>query len=105
MCTSPLANAILPHLQPVSAVEEIPHSNHLGAGAALGGSTSHQLLDEGIGAITASKRGIEVYASSLGERFYCNCGTGLKGIGVRENESQPSLWKSCFAFRGSPGGF
>lgn len=105
MCTSPLANPILPGLQPDSVIEEIPHSNHLGAGAALRGSTSQQLLDEGVGTITGCKRGIEVYASSLGERFYCDCGTGLKGIRVRENESQPSLWKSCFAFRGSPGGF
>lgn len=56
----------------LSAVEEIPHSNHLGAEAALGGSTSHQLLHEGVGAITGSERRTEVYASSPGERFYCS---------------------------------
>ena len=80
--TSPVANPILPDLRSVSATEEVPRSNHLGAGAALGGSTSCQLLDEGIGGITGSEREIEVYANSLGERFYCNYGTGLKGLRV-----------------------
>lgn len=50
----------------------------------LGGSTSCQLLDEGNGGITGSERETEVYASSLGERFYCNYGTGRKGIRVQE---------------------
>jgi len=67
-----------------SLPQKIPSSSHLGAGAALSGSTSCQRLGEGIGEITGSEREIEVYAGSLGERFYCSYGTGLKGIRVQE---------------------
>lgn len=61
--TSPVASPILPDLRSVSATEEVPHSNHLGAGAALGGRASCQLPDEGVGGIAGSEREIEVYAS------------------------------------------
>lgn len=50
----------------------------------------------------------EVYASAFGERFY---GTTARALRESENEikfshqSQPSPWRSCLAFRGSPGGF
>lgn len=60
----------------VSAIEEIPHSSHLGAGAALGGSTSSQLLGKGWVESLEAKGKLRY----MQVHFYCGYGTSLKGI-------------------------